>query len=380
MEKEILIVCGEPSGDLHAKLLVKAIKEIEPNIKFFGVGGNYLGSENVEIIYHINEITALGLFEVIRKLPKFFYLKKLLLQKIKEKKPHLIILVDFSGFNLRFAKSLKRKIPVIYYISPQVWASRKGRIKTIKKYVNKIIVFFRFEEKLYRNYEIDVNWVGSPLLDIVKPNLEKEEFFRKFNLQKNKLTFAVLAGSRGQEIKYNLVVMLKAISIVKEKIPNIQVIVVKTPFLELNLYQKFIKKFKDLLDINIIEAQTYNCINYADFALVASGTATLETAILEKPFVIIYKMNILNYLFYRPQVKLPYIGMVNIIAGKKIIPEFIQFKATPKRIAQKVLEILETPNKLEEMKNSLKFIKKQLGEKGAILRAAKTIVNFLNTN
>ena len=199
--KHIFIICGEASGDLNAASLAKAILQISPETKISGVGGILLRQTPATIYRDIKDLSVIGLFDVLKKLPGFFSLQKLILDKIKEEKPDAIILVDFSGFNLRLAKKINKTIPVIYYVSPQVWASRPGRVKTIKKYIHKMLVLFKFEEEFYKRYGIDVTFVGHPLLDIVGPTMEEKEFLNKFGLLEAKTTITLLPGSRKQEIR-----------------------------------------------------------------------------------------------------------------------------------------------------------------------------------
>jgi len=373
--KHIFIICAEASGDLHAGNLAKRILEIDPDIRISGIGGAFMRQSGASIYCDIKGLAVIGFFDVLKKLPEFFALKKLILEKIKEEKPDAIILVDFSGFNLRLAKEIKKTIPTIYYISPQVWASRPGRVKTIRSYVHKMLVLFKFEEEFYRRYGIDATFVGHPLLDIVGPTMEKKEFLNKFGLLESKTTIAILPGSRKQEIKNILPVMLEASILINKNMANAQFVLAKPPQVDIDIYNRIISRAN--IDLKIIEGKTYDCLNIADFCLVASGTATLETAIMQRPFAVIYKMNLLNYLLYRPQVKVPYIGMVNIVAGRKIVPEFIQFKARPEKISEQVLKILQNPAQLEQMKNGLALVKSLLGEKGASLRAAQVIIDFL---
>ncbi|MBI4707988.1 MAG: lipid-A-disaccharide synthase [Candidatus Omnitrophica bacterium] len=375
-EKHLFIICGEASGDLNAANLVKAIKQIAPQTRFSCVGGDFLRKEDAEIIYDIKGLSVMGFFDVLKKLPAFFGLKKIVLDKITAQKPDAIILVDFSGFNLRLAKAINGIIPVIYYVSPQVWASRAGRVQTIKKFISKMVVLFKFEGDFYKKFGVNVDFAGHPLLDIVKPSQEKNEFLKQNGLAQGKLTIALLPGSRKQEIRKILPVMLKSALLIMKTFPEAQFVIAKSTQVDWEIYNNLIKNLN--LNLKIIEGKTYDCLNAADFALVCSGTATLETAIMQKPFVIIYKMSLLNYLLYRPQVKLPYIGMVNIVAGKKIIPEFIQFKAKPKEIAAETVRILNNSAQLIEMKNALCQIKSSLGEPGASSRAAKIITDFIN--
>jgi len=373
--KKIFIVCGEPSGDLLAGDLVQAIKKLEPAIKFTGVGGENLEKSGAEIFCNIKKLSVMGFFDVLKKLPKFFKLKQLILEKINLDKPEAIIFVDFSGFNLRLAKAINKRIPTIYYVSPQVWASREKRVNCIRDFISKMIVLFKFEEEFYKQHGIKAHYVGHPLINLVRPTLNKQEMLDNLQINSSQKVIALLPGSRKQEIRMLLPLMLKTAQFINKKIPNTQFIIAKAPNLDAQIYQKECKKFT--LNLNIVDGKTYDCLNIADFCLVCSGTATLETAIMQKPFVIVYKMNLLNYLLYRPQVKIPYIGMVNIVAGKKIVPEFIQFNARPEMIARAALDFLQKPEQTKQMLKDLAYVKSSLGEPGAAERAAKLILEFL---
>ena len=374
-QKQILIICGEPSGELHAANLISAIKKTDPKIKVLGVGSSLLAQAGADIIFDIKGLGVMGLFDVIKKLPRFIGLKRTILDKLASEKFDAVIFVDFSGFNLRLAKTINNRIPTIYYVSPQVWASRPKRIETIKKYISKIIVLFEFEKEFYKKYGMDVDCVGHALLDIVQPTMEKDELLHKLNLSKEKKTIALLPGSRKQEINKILPIILKTAQLMNKN-NEFQFVIAKASSLDWKFYDRIARKFE--VDVKFLEGKTYDTLNIADFALVCSGTATLETAIMQKPFLIIYKMNLLNYLLYRPQVKIPYIGIVNIVAGKKIIPEFIQFQAKPKKIATAALELINNRVKLETMKANLSAIKSSLGSPGAAHRAAKLVIDFLS--
>lgn len=373
--KKIFIVCGEHSGDILAGNLAQAINKLEPSIKISGVGGTHLAKAGAEIFYDIKELCVMGFFDVIKKLPKFLKLKKMILEKINREQPDGIIFVDFSGFNLRLAKAINKRLPTIYYVSPQVWASRENRVNYIKKFISKMIVLFKFEEEFYRKRKIQATCAGHPLIDLVKPALEKQEFLDNFRLSSSKKIIALLPGSRKQEIKLILPLMLKSARLINRAIPETQFIIAKPPNLDAQIYLKECRRFN--LDVKIIEDKTYDCLNIAQASLVCSGTATLEAAITQKPFVIVYKTNIFNYLLYRPQVKIPYIGMVNIVAGENIVPEFVQFGARPEKIAGAVIRLLQKPLLASQMSQDLKAVKESLGEPGAARRAAELILNFL---
>lgn len=355
--------------------LSQVIKTLDPNIQISGVGGINLANSGCEIFYNIKELAVMGLFDVLRKLPKFFKLKKIILEKINKDKPDAVILVDFSGFNLRLAKALNKGVAVIYYVSPQVWASRKGRINYIKKFISMMLVLFKFEEEFYRRNGIQSTCVGHPLLDLVKPSLPEQEFLEHFRISPEKKIIALLPGSRKQEVKLILPIMLKAAYLINQAFPQTQFIIAKSPNLDTQIYQNERRKFS--LDIKIIDGRAYDCLSIAQASLVCSGTATLEAAISQKPFVIIYKTNLLNYLLYRPQIKIPYIGMVNIVAGKKIVPEFIQFGATPEKISESILKFLQEPAATDSLTQSLQTVKDSLGSAGAAERAAKLILDFI---
>jgi lipid-A-disaccharide synthase len=373
--KNIFIVCGEPSGDLLAGNLVSAIQKLDPQIKFSGIGGLQLAKTGSEIFCNINELSVMGFFDVLKKLPRFLKLKKMILEKINTHKPDCLILVDFSGFNLRLARAVNKRIPVIYYVSPQIWASREGRINCIKKFISKIMVLFKFEEEFYRQRQIQATCVGHPLIDLVNPSSDAQGFRNNFKINPNKKIIALLPGSRKQEVKSILPIMLKAAQYINKIAGETQFIIAKSPNLDMQIYQNISKNLG--LDLKIINGRTYDCLNVARASMVCSGTATLEASIIQKPFVIVYKTNLFNYLLYRPQVKIPYIGMVNIVAGKKIVPEFIQFGARPKIIAKSIIELLKDPLSANRMSQDLKVVKDSLGAPGAAERAAKLILDFL---
>jgi lipid-A-disaccharide synthase len=376
--RHLFIVCGEPSGDLNAAMLSQAILKINPEIKISGIGGTYLRQAGAEICCDIDKLPVIGLFDALRKLPRFLALRKFILQKINSEKPDAIILVDFSGFNLRLAKAINKKIPVIYYVSPQVWASREGRVKTVKNYISKMIVFFKFEEDFYRRRGVAVDFVGHPLLEAVKPSMAKKEFLLSLKFSDTKTTLALLPGSRRREIEEILPVMLQTAVLLNKNMGNLQFVIAKSPAVDWQIYNR--KTSGVDLDLKVVEGKAYDCLNVAEFSLVASGTATLEAAIIQNPFAVVYKLNLFNYLFYLPQVKVPYIGMANIVAGRKIVPEFIQFGAAPEKIAQAVQKLLQNPAKLEQMKKDLSLVVSSLGEKGAALRAAQITLDFLKDN
>lgn len=370
--KNVLIVSGEPSGDLHASNLVSDIKKLNPNVDFFGMGGSLSKKSGVDIVFDISQLALVGLWEVLKNI---FIVKKAfdaVLARVDVEKPDLAILVDYPGFNLRIAKALhKRSIPVIYYISPQVWAWGRDRVNIIKKHVKKIIVFFKFEEELYRTYGIDAEFVGHPLVDIVKVPSGRVETFKKYNLSDGKTTLALLPGSRALEVNTLLPIMISAAKVLSEKLKNIQFVIAKHPDLPSKFYEDVVSGSS--LDIRIVEGDTYDVLASADMAIVASGTATLECAIIGTPLIIVYKASLLTYLLYKIVIRTPFLGLVNIIAGKEVAPELLQFDATAENVASETIEILGDKNRLQSIREDLKTIRDSLGKSGASKRAAEIV-------
>lgn len=375
--KKILIVAGEASGDLQAASLIKEIKKLHPEISFFGLGGKNMRSAGVELYTDLSDLAVIGFFEVLKNLKKIKAIFRLLLKKTDEAHPSLAILVDYPGFNLRLAAELKkRQIPVVYYISPQVWAWGRERIKIIKKLVKRMVVFFEFEKELYEKAGVPVSCVGHPLLDLVKPKLDKAELLRQLQLLENKYTVAILPGSRRGEVKTHLPIMLKTANLIKEKINAVQFLILKSSSLEDDLFKEILAGSP--LAMPLLSNQTYDGLAVSDFALVASGTATLETAILGIPMAIIYKVSFLSWLYLKMAIKIPFVGLVNIIAGKKIVPEFIQYNARPEKIADYAIGLLTQTQDAQIIKKLLGNVKNALGEKGAATRAAQIILECLN--
>lgn len=378
-EKHILIVAGEASGDLHAANLVKAIKEISGSIRFSGLGGEKLKAQGVNLYFDITALAVVGFFEVLKNLQKFRAIFKQVLAEADKDKPDLAILVDYPGFNIRLAEELKiRNIPIIYYISPQVWAWGAKRVETIKRLVSRIIVVFKFEEELYRKNNVPVSFVGHPLLDIVRPDTSKEELFFRFGLDPKKITIALLPGSREIEVTTLLPIMLKSAELILEGLPQAQFLLLRSPCVKEEIFKKILSGRK--LPVCLISDMAYSAIASSDFALVASGTATLETAILGVPMAIVYKVSFLTWAYIRMLIKIPYIGLVNVVKQEKFIAEFIQYDARPQKIAAYAAGVLNNPQRLAAIKEGLSAVGKSLGEKGASLRAARIITDFLGEN
>jgi lipid-A-disaccharide synthase len=374
--KTIMIIAGEASGDMHGANLVREMLKINPALSFYGIGGKKLHEEGVQILADASEMAVVGLTEVVFRLRNILKIMAMMKKSLDQRRPDLVILIDYPDFNLPLAKAAsKRGIKVLYYISPQVWAWRQGRIGQIKKTVNKMAVILPFEIETYRQQGFTVNYVGHPLLDMVKLCYSKQESRKKFGLAENKITIGILPGSRLSEVKKLLPELLQAAQILKNEIPDIQFILPLADTLEEATMTEIISGFN--VQIKIISGHTYDVVSCADLALVASGTATLETALLNVPMVIVYKISVLSYFIGRLFVRVKNIGLVNIIAGKTIVPELIQNDASGARIAAEALSILKNGERKQEMIRELEAIRARLGEPGAATRTAKLALDML---
>jgi len=371
--KNILIVAGETSGDIHASNLINNLKKLNSNLSFFGIGGPCMENEGVKLLYGMENLSIIGVSEIFSKLKDVRSAFKKITDEVKKGDTSCAILVDYPGFNLAFSKVLKKnKIPVIYYITPQVWAWGKFRMRSIKKYIDKAIVIFNFEEKLFQDYGIDATFAGHPLLDrkTDENNLEKASL----GLDENKLTIALLPGSRGQEVKRLLPFMLKTASLISQK-KDVQFILLKSSSVSEKIYDETSKESK--IPIKVVKDNTYGCLRISDFVLTSSGTATLEAAIMEKPMVITYKTSFITALFFKVFARTKFIGLANIIAKEEISPEILQYDAKPKRVADLILSIISSKEKMEKQIQALRRVKTSLGTPGASLRAARIVESFI---
>ncbi len=374
--KTIMIIAGEASGDMHGAGLVREMLKINPALSFYGIGGKKLREEGVELLADASEMAVVGLTEAVSKLRNILKTMGIMKKSLEKRRPDLVILIDYPDFNLPLAKAAsKRGIKVLYYISPQVWAWRKGRIGQIKKTVNKMAVILPFEVETYRRAGFAVNYVGHPLLDMVKTNSSKRTLRQKFGLAEDKLTIGILPGSRIAEIRKLLPELLRAAEILQKEFPDIQCVLPLADTLDEQTVNEIIGGFN--IEIKIISGQTYDAVSCADLALVASGTATLEVALLKVPMIIVYKVSFLSYVVGRLIVDVKHIGLANIIAEKTIVPELVQRDANGERIALEALAILKNGERKKEMIKELEIIRAKLGEPGAAIRTAKLALDML---
>lgn len=374
---QVMVVAGEASGDMHGAALVHEMLKKNPGLVFFGIGGDRMRAEGVELVRHAKEMAFLGFFEVLKHYP---FIRKVFRQMnglLDSRKPGLVILIDYPGFNLRFAREVKKRgIPVFYYISPQVWAWGKGRVKKMAEWIDRIAVIFPFEEAIYRRAGVRVQYVGHPLKDSVKSAQSRKDFLTDLGFNPDHPVLGLLPGSRKQEIKKLLPEMIRACQIIRREIPDLQAAVGMSPTLSRFDYEPFVTDFKS---IRLVEGKTYEVMGHSDAVLVASGTATLETALLGTPMVILYKMAPLSYLLGRMLVRVEHIGLVNIVAGRRIVPELIQRDANAGKIAAEVLPFLLDKEKNQAVRRELKTVSKRLGKGGASARTAEWVLDMMKT-
>ena len=373
--KEIMLVVGEASGDMHGASLVNALLKRDPNLTFFGVAGDQLQQTSFETLFTVSELTGMGLLELAGNIKNIVAAYRLLRRTLRTRRPNLLILIDFPELNLRLAKLAKRLgVPVLYYVSPQVWAWRRGRIRQIAQVVDQMAVVFPFEVELYKGHQMPVEFVGHPLLDVVRVSQEPDSTLREIGLKKEKPVIALLPGSRRKEIAYHLPVMVTAATELK-RLEQAQFFCVRASTLDRAELQKELDRAGFV--IPIVEAGRYNAVNAADLVWAASGTATLETALLEKPMIVVYRVSWITYWLARLLVKIEYIGIANIIAGKAIVPELVQSALSPERLVHESQAILNDHDARRTMIANLRKLREQLGSPGAANRVAELAVSIM---
>ena len=356
--KKIVIIAGDKSADIYGGLLCKQLKEKYSSVDIFSFGGEHLAQHSKQVINLLAHSVS-GLVEVISSIKKMIDIFKQTLKSIDEIKPDLVVLMDFPDFNLRLAKALNKKYPLFYYISPQVWAWRKKRVNLIKQYVNKIIVIFEFEKEFYEKEGVEALYFGHPLLEIVKPSNCST---------KNIISF--LPGSRKNEIKKHIAIMCETKSILKEKLSEYSFRMIRPENIPISFYEQFSPNMEIL-------QHSHQALEESKFIITASGTATVEIAILEAPFLIIYKVDPLTWAIAKRIVKTDFVGMVNILSKKAVIPELLQNEANSLNIANTALEIINNTDKYQEMKKALSNVHTQMHPDNATDKFAEYIGSFL---
>jgi lipid-A-disaccharide synthase len=374
-DKSIAIVAGESSGELYGAQLAEVLKKLIPGTTLFGIGGAKMKEAGVELIQRCESIAVVGFSEVISKLPQVMKAQRRLLERIRTKQPQAVILIDFPDFNLHLAKTIKPlHIPIFYYVSPQIWAWRRSRIQQIARLIDKMLVILPFEEEIYRQAGLPVEFVGHPLVDVVKADLNRENFCKKYHLSTVKPIISFLPGSRDKEVKRLLPSMLESIPFIN-RLVDAHFILQLAEWINRDTIDMHVNTFKKMGTLIIGDA--YNVIKNSDIVILASGTVTLETALLGTPMVVLYRLSTPTYLIARLMVKIKYISLVNLLAGEQVVTELIQNEVKGKNIASEVMKIWQNPEKQDEMKKKFSAIKNSLGDGGASARVAQIILESI---
>ncbi len=366
----ILVIAGEPSGDLHASKLIDHLKE-NADLDIWGTGGNGCISSGMELLEHVRDLSVMGIWEVLPKLLWFKELERRIVREAQKRRPSAAILVDYPGFNLSIAPKLSALgIPVIYYISPQFWAWKEGRVKKIKRYVDRMIVILPFEREFYKKHGIKVDYVGHPFIDVVKPGMEEAEFRRRNDLGDSPFIL-LLPGSRRQEFQRHMPLFTRVHDMLSDRIPEYKWRVLLSD--NINNTDSHLSGST----IKCIVGDNYSAMSYASFGLITSGSATLEAAVSLLPHFVVYKTSPLTYQIFKYLVKVDRIGLANLVAGKTVSPEFIQGEASPENIANSLFEILSDREAVHKMNRGYEEIRDLLGEGDAAKRAAEIVLETI---
>ena len=381
MPRKIFLIACEASGDLHGAHLVEELRRLEPDLEFSGLGGPRMAAAGVRLLEDMTRISALGFGDVLRQYFTYRAIFYRALAEVSRIKPDTLILIDSPAFNLRFAKKIRASrlsFPIFYYISPQIWAWGGRRIRTIKKTIDRMFVIMPFEVPIYKKAGVPCEFVGHPLLDHVETTAGRDTLRVRYEIAPNERAIGLFSGSRASEVRRIFPIMLESAGQLRRLIPQTIFFMSQSPNVPSALYNQILSRHFDI-GVRRIEGHFYDLAAAMDFALVASGTATLETALLGTPFFLLYKASWSTYFLGKHLIRVPYLGLVNLLAGKKVVPEFIQGEARPETIAHEARTLLENRELYEEMKEEFSKVREGLGEKGASSRAAESILAFLNT-
>jgi lipid-A-disaccharide synthase len=373
--KRVMLVVGEASGDIHGAQLAEALLQRSPGLSLFGVAGEHLRRLRFEALIDVSRLAGMGLVELAGHLKDIWAAYQLLRRALRERRPNLLVLIDFPEFNLRLAKYAKGLgIPVLYYVSPQIWAWRRGRVRQIARWVDRMAVVFPFEVAFYQSHGVNVTYVGHPLLDSVRPCEPRAAVLARLGFDPEKPVIALLPGSRRREVAYHLPVMLQAAALLRRE-REVQFLCVRASTVDRSAFDSGSRSAG--VDVRLVEQGRYDAVNAADLVWTASGTATLETALLLKPMIIVYRLAWLTFWIARWLVRVEHIGMANLIAGERVVPELVQGEFTPQRMVAESRRILDSPEARSLIIEKLSKVKDQLGSSGAAGRVAELAVGMM---
>ena len=370
----VMISCGEPSGDLYAAALTRELRAQSPAAVITGFGGDHLRAAGAELLGDFSGLSVTGLLEVVRLLPRTYKMYRHLVASARRTRPDVFVAIDFPDFNFTLAKALRKLgIPVVYYISPQLWAWRPGRMHTMRQIADRVLVIFEFEERIYRDSGVPVEWVGHPLLELTPRSRPKRELVESLGLMNDTPIVALLPGSRRNELTATLPTLVDAVQLVRARVPSAQVVVARAPKLSGDLFAPLERLSAPAV---VVEGRADDVLAVADVALVASGTVTVQAALHECPMVVVYRLSPLTYRLGRPFVRVNTFAMANLVAGKAVVPELIQHDFTAAAVAREALNILTNPSQAARVQGELRKVRARLGTPGASRRAARAVLEI----
>jgi lipid-A-disaccharide synthase len=373
---KFLIVAGEASADMYGAEVARALRHKFGDAQFYGLGGPRMRNAGVELEGDISKTAVVGPFEALSSLGVLYSVFRRLSDRVETEPPNAAVLIDFPDFNLRLAKRLKHAgVPIVYYVSPQVWAWREGRVKQIQELVNKMLVILPFEEEIYRKAGVDVEFVGHPLIDMVRATKSKEEFCDDHGIDARKTIVALLPGSRRKEVRFVLPTMCEAAALILAKKPDAQFVLPLASGLDRTFVQEMIRG----VQVKVIANDTYNAVRYARAAIVASGTATLETALLGTPEVIVYRISQATWMLGKFLLRVRLFGIVNIILGEEVVPELFQDKMTPQAVSQTALRLMDDVWIQSRIRANYEKLRRQLGSGNVAERVADAVAQLANS-
>lgn len=373
---QVMIVAGEASGDLHGANLVRAARTLAPDLEFFGMGGEMLRQTGVELLVDLEHMSLMGISEIFAKLGHALDALKRLKAALVDRRPAALVLIDYPDFNLRLAKAAYQVgVPVFYFISPQVWAWRRGRVKQIARWVTRMAVVFPFELPFYQAAGVDVEFVGHPLLDILQPPRPKTDVKAQLGLDPNRPLLGLFPGSRKPLVAELLPVLLDTAKILRAQNADLNIAIARADTLSADFMAPFLEQGPS--GVTVFAGQSHALQNASDLAVSASGTCTLEMALMLTPMVVVYRMRPLSYLVGRMLVQVDHVSLANLVAGRRVVPELLQNEARPDRIAAELRRIMSEPGAREEMVNGLRQVRAKLGRPGAGLRAARMLLKTM---
>lgn len=370
-----MISCGEPSGDLYAGALASAILELEPDAIVTGLGSERLRGAGASLIRDFKGLSVTGLTEALRVVPRSWQIYRALVRAAEADPPDVFVPIDFPDFNFVLARALhKRGVPVVYYISPQLWAWRRGRLKTMKRVVDRVLVIFPFEAPFYEEAGVPVSFVGHPLLEMTGPPVARDVFLREHGLDPSRPVVAILPGSRRNELRAILPDLVRTAGLIAARVPNAQFVIARAPHLGDDLFAPLAEWPADASKPVVVEGLTDAVLSSADVALLASGTVTVQAALHGCPMVVVYRVGPLTYTIGKPLVRVDTYAMVNLVAGRRVVPELIQDAFTPDAVAAEALRVLTDPAHAAHVKAELAAVRAKLGTAGASRRAAQAVI------